>query len=83
MSAMIAIYRRELRSYFSTPLAAVFIIIFLVLTSAFTFYLGDFFQTGQADLQSFFLFHPWLYLLLVAALAMRSWAEERKSGSER
>lgn len=81
MSAIIAIYRRELRSYFSTPLAAVFIIIFLLLTSAFTFYLGDFFQAGQADLQSFFLFHPWLYLLLVPALAMRSWAEERKSGS--
>ena len=78
---MIAIYRRELRSYFSTPLAPVFIMIFLVLTSAFTFYLGDFFQTGQADLQAFFLFHPWLYLLLVPALAMRSWAEERKSGS--
>jgi len=81
MSPTIAIYRRELRSYFSTPLAPVFIMIFLVLTSAFTFYLGDFFQAGQADLQSFFLFHPWLYLLLVPALAMRSWAEERKSGS--
>lgn len=78
---MIAICRRELRSYFSTPLAPVFIMIFLVLTSAFTFYLGNFFQTGQADLQAFFLFHPWLYLLLVPALAMRSWAEERKSGS--
>lgn len=81
MRPMIAIYRRELRSYFSTPLAPVFITIFLVLTSAFTFYLGNFFQTGQADLQAFFLFHPWLYLLLVPALAMRSWAEERKSGS--
>ena len=81
MSPMIAIYRRELRSYFSTPLAPLFIMIFLVLTSAFTFYLGNFFQIGQADLQTFFLFHPWLYLLLVPALAMRSWAEERKSGS--
>ena len=81
MSPMIAIYRRELRSYFSMPLAPVFIMIFLMLTSAFTFYLGTFFQTGQADLQAFFLFHPWLYLLLVPALAMRSWAEERKSGS--
>lgn len=80
-SAVIAIYRRELRSYFATPLAAVFIVIFLILLSAFTFYLGNFFQNGQADLQSFFLFHPWLYLLLVPALAMRLWAEERKSGS--
>lgn len=81
MSPTIAIYRRELRSYFSTPLAPVFIVIFLVLMAAFTFYLGNFFETGQADLQSFFMFHPWLYLLLVPALAMRSWAEERKSGS--
>jgi len=81
MSPMIAIYRRELRSYFSTPLAPLFIMIFLVLTSAFTFYLGNFFQIGQADLQTFFLSHPWLYLLLVHALSMRSWAEERKSGS--
>ncbi len=81
MNPMIAIYRRELRSYFSTPLAAIFIVIFLVMVSAFTFYLGNFFQAGQADLQAFFLFHPWMYLLLVPALAMRSWAEERKSGS--
>ena len=81
MSPMLAIYRREVRSYFSTPLAAVFIIIFLIMVSAFTFYLGNFFQTGQADLQAFFLFHPWMYLLLVPALAMRLWAEERKSGS--
>lgn len=81
MNAMMAIYRRELRSYFSTLLATVFVVIFLVMVSAFTFYLGNFFQTGQADLQAFFLFHPWLYLLLVPALAMRLWAEERKSGS--
>jgi len=80
MSAIIAIYRRELLSYFSTPLAAVFVVIFLVMLSAFTFYLGNFFETGQADLQAFFLFHPWMYLLLVPALAMRLWAEERKSG---
>jgi len=81
MSPVTAIYRRELRSYFSTPLAAVFVVIFLIMVSAFTFYLGNFFQTGQADLQAFFLFHPWMYLLLVPALAMRLWAEERKSGS--
>jgi len=81
MSAIIAIYRRELLSYFSTPLAAGFVVIFLVMLSAFTFYLGNFFETGQADLQAFFLFHPWMYLLLVPALAMRLWAEERKSGS--
>lgn len=81
MNAVMAIYRRELLGYFSTPLAAVFVVIFLVMVSAFTFYLGNFFQTGQADLQAFFMFHPWMYLLLVPALAMRLWAEERKSGS--
>jgi ABC-2 type transport system permease protein len=75
------IMRRELASYFATPLAYVFIIIFLVLTSVFTFSLGNFYERGQADLQPFFSFHPWLYLFLVPAISMRLWAEERKSGS--
>jgi gliding motility-associated transport system permease protein len=75
------IIRRELASYFATPLAYVFIIIFLVLTSLFTFSLGNFYERGQADLQPFFSFHPWLYLFLVPAISMRLWAEERKSGS--
>ena len=75
------IVRRELASYFATPLAYVFIIIFLVLTSLFTFSLGNFYERGQADLQPFFSFHPWLYLFLVPAISMRLWAEERKSGS--
>src|SRR3984893_11012798 len=75
------ILRRELRSYFATPLAYVFILIFLVLANSFTFYLGGFFERGQADLAPFFNFHPWLYLFLVPALAMRLWAEERKTGS--
>ncbi|MDP6407282.1 MAG: ABC transporter permease [Alphaproteobacteria bacterium] len=73
--------KRELRSYFSTPLAYVFIVIFLALTGAFSFYIGQFFQRGQADLTSFFGYHPWLYLLLVPAVAMRLWAEERKTGT--
>jgi len=81
MNAMMAIMRRELRSYFLTPVAYVFIVIFLVLTSTFTFYLGGFYERGQADLAPFFNFHPWLYLFLVPALSMRLWAEERKSGS--
>ncbi|MFA5684765.1 MAG: ABC transporter permease subunit [Lysobacteraceae bacterium] len=76
-----AIFRRELRSYFATPLAYVFIVIFLVLAGALTFYLGAFFERGQADLQSFFGFHPWLYLFLIPAVAMRLWSEERKSGT--
>jgi ABC-2 type transport system permease protein len=75
------IMRRELASYFATPLAYVFILIFLLLANAFTFYLGGFFEHGQADLQQFFYWHPWLYLFLIPAISMRLWAEERKSGS--
>jgi len=81
MSNLRPLFRRELASYFATPLAYVFIVIFLVLTGIFTFYLGGFFERGQADLQAFFLFHPWLFLLLVPALGMRLWAEERKTGT--
>jgi ABC-2 type transport system permease protein len=72
---------RELVAYFASPLAYVFIVIFLALSGALTFYVGGFFERGQADLEAFFLFHPWLYLFLVPALAMRLWAEERKSGT--
>jgi ABC-2 type transport system permease protein len=75
------IMRRELASYFATPLAYIFILIFLVLANWFTFYLGGFFEHGQADLQWFFYWHPWLYLILIPAISMRLWAEERKSGS--
>jgi ABC-2 type transport system permease protein len=75
------IFRRELASYFATPLAYVFILIFLVLANAFTFYLGGFFERGQADLATFFSWHPWLYLFLTAAVSMRLWAEERDSGT--
>lgn len=81
MSIISAIFQRELRSYFATPVAYVFIVIFLVLMGTFTFYLGGFYEQGQADLRSFFNFHPWLYLFLVPAISMRLWAEERKSGS--
>lgn len=75
------IFKRELASYFATPLAYIFIVIFLVLSAVFTFYLGGFYEGGQADLNAFFNFHPWLYLFLVPAVAMRLWAEERKSGT--
>lgn len=81
MSNTLVIFRRELAAYFSTPLAYVFIVIFLGLSGAFTFYLGNFFERGQADLVSFFHFHPWLYLFLIPAVAMRLWAEERKTGT--
>ncbi len=79
MAAIIA--RREFAAYFATPLAAVFLTIFVAATGAFAFYIGGFFDRGQADLNSFFAYHPWLYLLLVPAVAMRLWAEERKTGT--
>ncbi len=75
------VYRREMRSYFSTPIAYVFITIFLLLTGIFTFYVGGFFARGQADLEPFFTWHPWLYLFLAPALGMRLWAEEKKTGT--
>jgi len=75
------VFRRELKSYFATPLAYVFIVIFLVLSAVFTFQVGGFFERGQADLQPFFRWHPWLYLVLIPAISMRMWAEERNSGS--
>jgi gliding motility-associated transport system permease protein len=75
------IAKRELASYFATPIATVFLAIFVALTGAFAFYFGNFFERGQADLSTFFIYHPWLYLLLVPAIGMRLWAEERKSGT--
>jgi ABC-2 type transport system permease protein len=81
MTAIGAIARRELRSYFVTPMAYVFLVIFLVLSGILTFYSGDFYERGQADLQPFFAMHPWLYLILVPALSMRMWAEEAKGGT--
>ena len=75
------IFVREFQAYFTTPLAYVFIVIFLALTGSLTFFLGGFFERGQADLAPFFLFHPWLYLFLVPAIAMRLWAEDRRTGT--
>src|ERR1700722_18469493 len=75
------IARRELVSYFTSPVAFVFIVIFLLMTGFFTFMLGNFFQQGQASLNSFFLWHPWLYLFLVPAAGMRLWSEERRLGT--
>lgn len=75
------VLRREFKGYFATPIAYVFLLIFLVLSSVFTFYLGNFYERQQADLVPFFSFHPWLYLFLVPAVSMRLWSEERKSGS--
>jgi ABC-2 type transport system permease protein len=81
MNAVNVILKRELASYFATPVAYIFIIIFLMLSGVFTFYLGQFFERGQADLTSFFNFIPWLYIVLVPAVSMRLWSEERRSGT--
>jgi ABC-2 type transport system permease protein len=72
---------RELMSYFATPVAYVFIVIFLAFTGALAFYMGGFFNSGRADLVPFFFYHTWLYLLLIPAISMRLWAEERKTGT--
>lgn len=76
-----AVFQRELAAYFATPLATVFLVIFLFAMGAFTFYMGGFYTSGQASLAVFFSFHPWLYLFLIPAISMRLWAEERKSGT--
>jgi len=81
MKTVYAIMKRELAHYFTTPLAYVFIIIFLMIAATFTFYLGNLYERGQADLVPFFQYHPWLYLFLIPAISMRLWAEEKKSGS--
>jgi ABC-2 type transport system permease protein len=76
-----AIARREFAAYFATPLAYVFLCVFLIAAAACTFKLGGLYARDQADLEPFFTFHPWLYLLLVPAVSMRTWAEERASGT--
>jgi len=76
------ILKRELTGYFASPVAYVFIVIFLLLNGFFTFMLGGFFELGEASLsRPFFNWHPWLYLFLVPAAGMRLWAEERRVGT--
>ena len=75
------IFKRELLSYFATPVAYVFLVIFLALMGSLAFYVGGFFTSGQASLLTFFFYHPWLYLLLIPAISMRLWAEEHKTGT--
>jgi ABC-2 type transport system permease protein len=81
MHSILTITRRELSGYFSSPLAYVFIVIFLGLCGSMTFYLGGWLDRGRADLNTFFNWHPWLYLFLVPAIGMRLWAEERRTGT--
>jgi ABC-2 type transport system permease protein len=81
MNNLQIIFKRELAGYFATPLAYIFIVIFLIMNGIFTFDMGGFYQRGQADLLPFFSFHPWLYLFMVPAVAMGLWADERKTGT--
>tara|TARA_B100000686_G_scaffold143292_1_gene150813 strand:+ start:10745 stop:11479 length:735 start_codon:yes stop_codon:yes gene_type:complete len=81
MNIILNITKRELNGYFSTPVAYVFIVIFLLMAGLFTFYMGAFYERGQADLSAFFDWHPWLYLFLIPAISMRLWAEERRNGT--
>jgi ABC-2 type transport system permease protein len=81
MRNTLILFQREIRGYFATPVAYVFIVIFLILNGWITFYLGQFFEQERADLQTFFGFHPWLYLFLIPAISMRLWSEERKTGT--
>lgn len=81
MKKTLTIIKRELASYFNSPIAYVFLIIFLLLSGFFTFMMGGFFQSDEASLSRFFVWHPWLYMLLVPAIGMRLWAEERRLGT--
>jgi ABC-2 type transport system permease protein len=81
MRAVWTIAKRELVAYFTSPVAYVFLVIFLLLTGFFTFTAGSFFERGEASLAAFFGWHPWLFLVLVPAVGMRVWAEERRSGT--
>jgi ABC-2 type transport system permease protein len=81
MRATFLVFRREFAAYFATPVAAVFLVVFLALAAGMTFLVSGFFDRNQADLAGFFLWHPWLFLVLMPAIAMRLWAEERRSGT--
>src|ERR671918_2372937 len=81
MIIICTIAKRKLGAYFTSPVAYVFLVIFLLLTGFFTFTAGNFFERGEASLGAFFGWHPWLYLVLVPAVGMRLWAEERRSGT--
>jgi ABC-2 type transport system permease protein len=76
-----AIIKRELASYFESPVAYVFMVVFLMLIGFLTFFVSRFYESGQADLRGFFFWHPWMFLILVPASAMRLWAEERRAGT--
>lgn len=81
MRNITTIFKREMSAYFATPLAYIFIVIFLAMAASFTFFMGAFLERDQADLNSFFQFHPWLYIVLIPAISMRLWSEEMQTGT--
>ncbi|KAF0178617.1 MAG: ABC transporter permease [Hyphomonadaceae bacterium] len=81
MKSLLAVYRREILAYLTTPLAYVFVAVFLIAVGTFTFQVGGFFDQGRADLSSFFAFHPWLFIVFMPAIAMRLWSDEARSGA--
>ena len=81
-TGMGAVYRREVGTYFTTPMAYVFMAVFLLALGVFTWEVGRLFDTARADLSPFFVWHPWLYMIFLPALAMRLWADEQNSGTD-
>jgi ABC-2 type transport system permease protein len=81
MRSLLLIVRREFAAYFATPLAAVFLAVFVAVSSGMTFFVSSFFERAQADLSTFFTWQPWLFLVLMPAVGMRLWAEERRLGN--
>ncbi len=81
MSQIAPVFKREFLGYFRSPVAYVFLIVFLMSSVGLAFFVGGLFKANQASLQSFFVFHPWLYLFLIPAVGMRLWAEERRGGT--
>lgn len=81
MNNIKTIFRRELAGYFETPVAYILIVVFLMMSGIFTFYLGNFYEVGQAGLEAFFVWHPWLFMFLIPAVTMRLWSEEKRSGT--
>jgi len=81
MSQLAPVFKREFLGYFRSPVAYVFLIVFLLASVGLAFFVGGLFKANQASLHSFFVFHPWLYLFLIPAVGMRLWAEERRGGT--
>ncbi len=81
LASMLAVYRRELLSYLTTPTAYVFVAVFLFAIGLFTFQVGGFFEQRRAELMAFFAFHPWIFMVFLPAVAMRLWSEEARSGA--